>query len=176
MANDDIFTLADDPEAARAAADRLFMEVKRTLTKLLPASAEVLHVGATAVPGCLTKGDLDIVVRVEPADFSDADHLIGNYVARNPGSARTAEFAAFEDESRTPHLGIQLTTKGGALDVFHRFAEALRADARLVRRYNELKLAFRHQPMAIYRAEKDAFVAEVLRGSVDPYAQNPVAD
>jgi GrpB-like predicted nucleotidyltransferase (UPF0157 family) len=39
-------------------ADRLFRETRAKLLKLLP-GADVEHVGSTAVPGVLTKGDLD---------------------------------------------------------------------------------------------------------------------
>lgn len=163
MTHPDTFSLAPDPDAARAAADRLFAAVRRDLVARLPPSAEVLHVGATAIPGCLTKGDLDIAVRVEAADFAAAEAGLAGAFGRNAGSARTDGFAAFEDARRTPHLGIQLTVKGGALDGFHRFAEALRADPALLRRYNDLKRAHHDGPMAPYRAAKDAFVAEVLR-------------
>lgn len=115
------------------------------------------------MPGCLTKGDLDIVVRVQREDFQAAEAALAARYARNSGSVRTNEFAAFEDETCTPHLGIQLTVKGGGVDVFHQFAAALRADPALVKRYNELKLAHDGQPMDRYRAAKDAFVTDALR-------------
>ncbi|WP_049766101.1 GrpB family protein [Rhodopseudomonas palustris] len=163
MADSDVFRLTSDDQQARRAAERLFGEVTRELGSMLPASAEVLHVGATAVPGCLTKGDLDIVVRVERGDFLAVESRFAKFFPRNAGSIRSDEFAAFADAARTPHLGIQLTTKGGAFDHFHRFIAALRADPELVRRYNALKLAHHNQPMDRYRAAKHAFIAEVLR-------------
>ena len=126
MAHSDVFHLNADDRQAREAAERLFETVRRDLHAILPATAEVLHVGATAVPGCLTKGDLDVVVRVRRLDFEAAQTALAACFPRNRGSTRTAEFAAFEDEKQTPHLGVQLTVKGGAFDVFHRFAAALR--------------------------------------------------
>ena len=54
MAHGDTFTLAPDLEAARLAAQQLFDAVRKELTHVLPPSAQVLHVGATAIPGCLT--------------------------------------------------------------------------------------------------------------------------
>jgi GrpB-like predicted nucleotidyltransferase (UPF0157 family) len=163
MTHGDVFFLAADSDAARVAAERLFDDVKDLLTQVLTPSSDILHVGATAIPGCLTKGDLDIVVRVNPVDFAEAEIQIAKHFARNEGSIRTAEFAAFEAETLTPHLGLQLTSKGSAFDFFHRFAEALRTDPDLVRRYNDLKLAYQARPMADYRAAKDAFIAEALR-------------
>jgi GrpB-like predicted nucleotidyltransferase (UPF0157 family) len=170
MAHDETLKLAPDPDAARGAAETLFRMVASELAAVLPASAEVLHIGATAVRGCLTKGDLDIVVRVDRADFPAAQALLVERLSRNVGSTRTDEFAAFEDAHCSPHLGVQLTVKGGAFDVFHHFVEALRADPVLVRRYNDLKQRFRDGPMTDYRAAKDAFVGEVLaaRGVAAP--------
>jgi GrpB-like predicted nucleotidyltransferase (UPF0157 family) len=170
MAHDDTLKLAPDPEVARGAAETLFRMVASELAAVLPSSAEVLHIGATAVPGCLTKGDLDIAVRVDRADFPAAQALLMERLSRNVGSTRTDEFAAFEDAHCSPHLGVQLTVKGGAFDIFHHFVEALRADPVLVRRYNDLKQRFRDGPMADYRAAKDAFVGEVLaaRGVATP--------
>lgn len=165
MAHPDLFHLAEDAEAARSAAERLFDDIRNELGPVLPVTAEILHIGATAVPGCLTKGDLDVVVRVDRADFSVVEAGLATLLGRNEGSARTDEFAAFEDAGRTPHLGVQLAVKGGAFDDFHLFAEALRADPQLVLRYNALKLAHQDQPMTVYRAAKDAFVAEVLQSS-----------
>jgi GrpB-like predicted nucleotidyltransferase (UPF0157 family) len=152
---------ADDAEA-RAAAERLFARVAVDLAEVLPASAEIRHVGATAVAGCLTKGDLDVVVRVPAADFLSADAALARRLARNAGSERTDTFSSFEDSTALPHLGIQLTVIGSADDCFHLFAEVLRGDPGCVARYNALKRAYHGRPMQAYRAAKDAFVSEVL--------------
>ena len=157
------FRIADDTEEARRAAEALFAVVVGELAPILPASAAILHVGATAVPGCLTKGDLDIVVRVERADFAPAEARLAARFDRNGGSIRTDDFAAFEDAGRSPHLGIQLTVRGGPFDVFHLFAQALRDDPALLLRYNALKLRFDQGPMRGYRSAKDAFVGASLR-------------
>ena len=106
------FTLADT-ESARVAAERLFASVRETLAELLPPTADIRHVGATAVPGCLTKGDLDIVVRVPANDFAAADAVLASRFARNGGSIRTDTFSAFEDGSSQPHLGVQLAVITG---------------------------------------------------------------
>ncbi|WP_264073582.1 GrpB family protein [Rhodopseudomonas palustris] len=164
MPNPVRFHIAADHDHARDAVERLFASVKQQLIAVLPNTSEILHIGATSVPGCLTKGDLDIVVRVERKDFHATEAALAARYARNSGSVRTNEFAAFEDDACTPHLGIQLTVKGGEFDVFHQFAAALRADPALVERYNELKRAHDGQPMDRYRAAKDAFVTDALRG------------
>lgn len=163
----DIFALPEDQQDARARAARLFERVRVELEQALPASCEVLHVGATAIVGCLTKGDLDVVVRCEPADFDKADEVLAERFDRNSGSARTVDFSAFEDKGTLPELGVQLTAKGGRLDIFHLFAAALGRDQRLVDRYNELKRSYDGQPMDVYRTAKSAFVDSVLKGKLE---------
>lgn len=157
------FSLHPDHAQARADAERLFEHIAAELRRMLPASADIRHIGATAVPGCLTKGDLDIVVRVPVEDFGEADLALAARFARNIGSKRTDGFSSFEDGAASPHLGIQLTVVGGEDDDFHLFAEALRREPELVAQYNALKQAFVGQPMQVYRDAKSAFVTDVLR-------------
>ena len=156
-----LFRLAD-MEAAREAADRLFEETVRSLRPVLPETAEIHHVGATAIPGCLTKGDLDMVVRVAASDFRTADRALGARYVRNTGSVRTETFSAFEQRESVPPLGIQLTAKGGEQDFFHLFIARLLADPALVARYNALKRRFEGKPMDVYRAAKSDFICQVL--------------
>ena len=158
----EIFRLAADMAAAHASAAELFAIVLSVIGPRMPPTASILHIGATAIAGCLTKGDLDIVVRVMPEDFTAADVALGDLFARNDGSIRTAAFAAFSDESSTPPLGIQLTAIGGAFDDFHVFAERMAARPDLVARYNSLKRIHDGQPMSDYREAKARFITEIL--------------
>ena len=162
MADEPEFLLHPEPARARAAADALFERIAAILRAVLPAGADIRHVGSTAVPGCETKGDLDIVVRVPAVDFAAAEAVLTARLTRNTGSVRTDTFAAFEDATTAPHLGVQLAVIGGPFDDFHRFEAALRRDASLVERYNVLKMQFHGRPMDEYRAAKDTFIAEVL--------------
>lgn len=162
MPETEIFSLHSDWEAAAAAAALLFERISAELRPLLPASAEIRHIGATAITGCLTKGDLDIVVRVDARDFTNADRLLEHAFERNTGSIRTDSFAAFEDRETSPHLGIQLTSIAGPNDDFHLFVDIVRADPALVARYNELKRRHDGRPMDEYREAKARFVTEVL--------------
>jgi GrpB-like predicted nucleotidyltransferase (UPF0157 family) len=155
------FAIAD-AERAREAAQRLFATVSGLLATRLPPTADVRHIGATAVPGCLTKGDLDIVVRIPAADFATADAALASLFARNEGSIRTETFSAFEDATSKPHLGIQLATIDGPSDFFHLFVEALQCSPQLVGEYNALKRHYDGIDMDVYRAAKDDFVERVL--------------
>lgn len=156
------FSLHTDQDAAREAAARLFQRVATELKNLLPDTAEVRHIGATAVPGCLTKGDLDLVVRVPADAFDAAERALASRFPRNVGSKRTDSFSAFEDPDTNPHLGVQLVMAGSEDDVFHLFLDALLREPDLVGAYNALKRKFAGQPMETYRQAKDAFIREVL--------------
>jgi GrpB-like predicted nucleotidyltransferase (UPF0157 family) len=150
-----------DPERARDRAERLFGQIRTSLQSVLP-RADIRHVGATAIRGCLTKGDLDIVIRIPAEDFPHGEATLSKRFTRNIGSTRTTNFAAFEDASTDPPLGIQLTTINGPFDFFHEFVDALSASPPLVREYNALKSAHEGREMAVYRVAKDAFVERVL--------------
>lgn len=151
-----------DPERARADAEKLFDTVSRMLAAILPQAADIRHIGSTAVPGCQTKGDLDIVVRVPAEAFEEADTALASNYARNEGSIRTNSFSAFEDPSSHPHLGIQLVVIDGPFDDFHQFVELLLQSPELVDEYNALKRANDGVDMGSYRAAKDTFIKRVL--------------
>jgi GrpB-like predicted nucleotidyltransferase (UPF0157 family) len=131
------------------------------LRGLLP-GADIQHVGSTAVPGSLTKGDLDIQVRVEEDAFDAAEVLLAARFERNPGSVRTPAFASFKDDSARPPLGVQLTTKGSEFDFFVRARDRFLADPALVARYNAIKRAFDGRSMAAYREAKAELFEELL--------------
>ena len=158
------FHLHADPEAARAQATALFLSVMPGLAAMLPRSAEITHVGSTACPGLETRGDLDILVRVPPDRFPEAEAALAGAFARNTGSIRTGDFVAFEMTGTSMPVGIQLAAKGGAFDHFHLFAAALSAHPALVDGFNEIKRLFDGQAMADYRAAKALFINAVLDG------------
>ena len=142
-------------------AARLYAEVEPRLRALLPA-ADIQHVGSTAVPGSVTKGDLDVVVRVEPAAFAAADKLLGKHFDRNLGSDHNAEFAAFSVADTQPELGIQLVAIGGGADHFLAWRDRLVADPELRAAYDGLKTRFDGASMDAYRAAKGEFIRGIL--------------
>lgn len=144
-----------------AAAERLYSKIESTLTRLLP-WAEVSHVGSTAVPGSMTKGDLDVVVRVHESEFERSEQLLSIHYARNEGSDRTEDFAAFMDDTTMPELGIQLVVAGSSSDVFNIWLEQLLGDLQLRQEYDDLKMQYEGCDMEAYRHAKASFIAERL--------------
>jgi GrpB-like predicted nucleotidyltransferase (UPF0157 family) len=150
-------------EEFRDAARRAYDEHRRTLGALLP-RAQIEHVGSTAVPGSVTKGDLDICVIVEPAEFSEADALLAGCCTRNHGSIHTTSFAAFIADGSAIDVGIQLVAAGSEWDTFVLWRDLLRSDPALRHAYDELKRRYDGGPMDEYRAAKSAFIGEALSG------------
>jgi GrpB-like predicted nucleotidyltransferase (UPF0157 family) len=160
---DERFWLVDDPAAAAVHAEILFESIRSTLRPLLPLDASIEHIGATAIPGCETKGDLDLVIRVSAGSFSLCRSVLSERYAANTGSVRTEAFAAFEDSTAPMPLGIQLVVVGSEFDGFLGFRDRLKADASLVQQYNVLKRAFHSKAHEQYRAAKAAFIESTMR-------------
>lgn len=161
MTTRDILMLQPRNEAEHLASDA-YNEFVRRWKNDLPKSAVIEHVGATAVPGCLTKGDLDICIRTDPQDFEEAERQLARSFERNAGSVRSGTFAAFMDDERVPPLGVQLVAKGSELDFFVRFRDRLRENANLLSSYNDLKRRFEGQDMEDYRSAKADFISRAV--------------
>lgn len=125
----------------REAAEILFLEEKEKVQLLLP-HAEIHHVGSTAIPGSLTKGDVDIQVIVNQEDFNLSKEILVKYYDINAGSVSDDTFISFKDDDRNPPLGIQLTVRNSFLDIFWKITDVLRENENLRQQYNQIKREF----------------------------------
>ena len=139
----------------RAKVDALFARVEGHLRSLLPA-AHIEHVGSTALPDGLTKGDLDVQVRLDGEDYDAACRLLSALFQDNPGGF-TEEGRSFKDDSTDPPLGIHVTIIDGPSDIQFRQRDLLRARADLRAEYDALKTKFDGGDMDEYRRAKEAF-------------------
>ncbi|MCY8940266.1 GrpB family protein, partial [Peribacillus frigoritolerans] len=101
--------------------------------------ADVQHVGSTAVPNCLTKGDLDIQVRVTTEQFQMAVQTLSALYELNEGSVKTDSFRAFKDDSTVPPLGVQLNVINSEFDFFWKFRDVLLINDKYRKEYDDLK-------------------------------------
>lgn len=133
------------------------------LAQLLPDS-EVEHIGATAVPGALTKGDVDLLVRVPPERFEGAVQVLRSYCAPHYPEDWTPTLASFKEQPEVElPVGIQLVIADSADDrLFVRWRELLRKDPDLLARYNEFKSAHAGENYAEYTKAKGQFIEQVL--------------
>jgi GrpB-like predicted nucleotidyltransferase (UPF0157 family) len=129
------------------------------LTALLP-EADVEHTGGSSLPGALTRGDVDLHVRVAAADFPVALAALEARFTAYYRPMWTPEFAAFTipEEQRLP-TGLVLTAVGGEHDLrFTRGWALLRARPELLTEYNDFKQRFAAlEDEDGYRATKTAF-------------------
>ncbi|MEC2073383.1 GrpB family protein [Alkalihalophilus marmarensis] len=124
--------------------------------------ASVIHVGSTAIEGSLTKGDVDLQVRIPIEEFDHAKSFLLKHYTINTGSTQTSFFCAFEDEEDLLPLGLQLTAEGSELDHFWKVKAYFVAYPCEVIQYNELKLMFEGKDMETYRHAKSLYMRRIL--------------
>jgi GrpB-like predicted nucleotidyltransferase (UPF0157 family) len=100
----------------RASAHRAVERHRRRILEVL-GDAEIEHVGATSVPGALTKGDVDVLVRVSGQRFADAVERLRPLYAVHQAHNWTGTLASFVDrEAIEPPVGVQLVVAGSSDD------------------------------------------------------------
>lgn len=149
---------AVDPIELACARDAALAQLRAAL----PAWADVLEVGSTAVEGVIGKGDIDLLVRVPAERFEEARGLVDQVFARNPDQLSNDRYQGYLVPSELD-VAVQLTVRDGPYDSFVAFLDALRASPARVEQYNALKRAWDGRPMDEYREAKAAFIEEILR-------------
>ena len=141
---------------------RILGQVFAQLEALLP-EAELHHIGATAIPGALTKGDVDVLVRVPGARFQVVvDRLKRHFTIKQPANW-TPEFASFgDDTSFELPLGIQVLVKDAKDDVLLFLRDYFISHRYALAEYNRLKMTHAAEGSEGYWKAKDKFLAEIL--------------
>ncbi|HYK52060.1 MAG TPA: GrpB family protein [Candidatus Eremiobacteraceae bacterium] len=137
-------------------------ERHRDIVRSLIPTARVEHIGATAIPTALTKGDVDLLVVVDPKVFAEAEAVLAQRYERNEGSERSATFAAFIDPEGAIPVGLQLVADGSPDEVAFRAAQTRLKEPSTLARYNRLKERFRGKSPDKYLEAKASFIAELL--------------
>src|SRR5690625_563240 len=143
-------------------AEKTFQTQKKIIEELIP-NADVQHIGSTAISNCLTKGDLDIQIRVSEKQFIQAVEALLTRYEINEGSVKTNEFRAFKDDTVNPPLGIQLTIIDSELDFFWKFRDVLLQNDQYRLEYDKLKMNFSGKSMEEYRKAKSKFINKIQR-------------
>lgn len=146
-------------------AESLLPVARRTLVQVqsqlndLAVRGELEHVGGSSVPGALTRGDIDLHLRVAPAAFEAITRELKQAFAIVHPEIWSLTLATFEVYTKPP-VGLAVTPAGSEHDLrFTRSWRLLAADPELVAEYNEMK---RCAPDADYEARKSAFFDMVL--------------
>jgi GrpB-like predicted nucleotidyltransferase (UPF0157 family) len=150
-------------EEVRGRVSGIFARRRAELEGMLP-GARVEHVGSTAVPGSLTKGDLDICVIVEAAEFEPASRVLAECFRIHQPENWSPTLASFVAPAADGiDVGVQLVPAGSPDEqAFVGWRERLRADPELRSRYDELKRRHRADGVDAYRAAKERLITETL--------------
>jgi GrpB-like predicted nucleotidyltransferase (UPF0157 family) len=153
-----------EPEGIHREAVAACCKSHRARIELVLEDVEIEHIGSTAVPGALTKGDLDLLVSVPEPRFSSAiDSLKDLYVVDQPENW-SSTFASFrhEPEGDIP-VGVQVVIAGsGDESLFLEWRDRLRSDAGLLERFNAFKRDQEGTDPDSYVEAKALFIESVL--------------
>ncbi|MBI3285815.1 MAG: GrpB family protein [Burkholderiales bacterium] len=151
-----------NPEHYQPAAALLYAEVATAVQAALPL-ARLEHVGASAIPGAVSKGDLDICVLVAAEQHAAAVAVLqGLGYAIKPDTLRTPELCMLQADSKELDVALQVVAVGSKFEFFMHFRDALRADPELVVAYNRVKLEALALGPVRYRQEKAKFIQQAL--------------
>lgn len=153
------------PDQYQPAAVASFKAIAERIASVLP-DAQVEHVGASSIPGAVSKGDLDVCVIVGRDRFAASLNRIlelGYQVKAD--TLRTDQLCMLIPLAPADDHAIQLVEADSRFQFFLTFRDALRNDPSEVARYNEVKLRAAGQSEQEYRRAKSAFIAEVLEAS-----------
>ena len=153
-------TLVDVGELAPLAQE-VIASFERDLGSAL-ANVEVHHIGATSLPFGLTKGDVDVNVRVDESRFPAVVETLDEPLAAAQPDNWTATFASFSADAYALPLGVQVTVIGSPDDFLLALRDHMRADASLLRRYDNIKVAAASGGSDAYWMAKDALLRQVL--------------
>lgn len=156
------------PITLRAATDLaplvepIVTETVARIATSLP-DAEVHHIGATAIPGALTKGDVDVLVLVASESLSQAISVLGQQYAVKQRENWTAGFASFGDDTGYAlPLGAQVVVRGSENDFLLYLRDYLTAHRSALEEYNQLKVEHAGADAQRYWEAKDAFFERIL--------------
>jgi predicted acetyltransferase/GrpB-like predicted nucleotidyltransferase (UPF0157 family) len=132
------------------------------LQRLLP-GAEIEHIGATAIPGALTKGDLDLMVRVPSAEFQAAVAKLKSAFSVKQPDNWNENFASFGGDTGCElPLGIQLVARNSEADFFVFLRDHFVQHPTALAAYNQLKIRHAGEGPEGYWKAKDRFLSEIL--------------
>lgn len=143
--------------------NNLFTILSKELNLILP-KAKIEHIGASSIPGSISKGDLDVYVGVDSSYFNLAIELIksiGFY--EKEGTFRSEELCMLVTDKFNYDVAIQLVANGSEFEDFLVFRNLLRDDHELVLKYNNIKTLAQSLSDDDYRKEKNKFIERVLR-------------
>jgi uncharacterized protein len=117
------------------------------------------------VPGALTKGDIDILLRTSPSDFALTVAALKRHFQIKQRANWTLEFASFgEDAAYDLPVGVQVVVKNSRMDFFLFLREYFIKNPASLDEYNRMKAAHSRDGEKGYWKAKDEFLSKILAG------------
>jgi len=151
-----------EPEQYQQRCVQLFNMYKKDISILLP-FAKIEHIGSSAIPNAISKGDLDIYIEVEPDQFEFAIAQLKtlNFIEKQ-NTLRTDEICMLESLNNDD-VAFQIVVTDSVFTFFLTFRNKLMDSPALVNEYNQLKLKCSHLDHDQYRTIKADFINRVLK-------------
>ncbi len=140
----------------RETVKKAFLQEKRAIAKILP-GINVQHVGSTAIPNSLTKGDLDIQVRVKKKDFAKTVKKLMKLYKKDTENRRTKTYVGLKKCNGEIPIGIQVTVIGLKEDDFSKLRDILLSNPKHQKEFDSLKKKYNGKTMSEYRRAKAKF-------------------
>lgn len=149
------------PEHYQPHCQQLYDYYAEKVQQLLP-HAHIEHIGASAIPGLISKGDLDIYVALDESDINQAIELLKTLNFRvKSNTLRTSQLCMLES-TNGDDTAIQLVANGSEFTNFLHFKYALLTHEHLRCQYNTLKSKCEQLSAEHYRQIKSAFIQYLL--------------
>ncbi|WP_044100083.1 GrpB family protein [Acinetobacter pittii] len=150
-----------EPEQYQQRCAQLFNSYYKAICALLP-FAKIEHIGSSAIPNAISKGDLDIYIEVIPEQFEFAIEQLKtlNFIEKQ-NTLRTHELCMLESLNNDD-VAFQIVVTDSVFTFFLTFKNKLISSPTLVNEYNQLKLQCSHLDPDQYRTIKSDFINRVL--------------
>ena len=138
-----------------------FNSYQKDISTLLP-FAKIEHIGSSAIPNAISKGDLDIYIEVMSEQFEFAIEQLKtlNFIEKQ-NTLRTHELCMLESLNNDD-VAFQIVVTDSVFTFFLAFKNKLINSPTLVNEYNQLKLQCSHLDPDQYRTIKSDFINRVL--------------
>jgi len=141
---------------------RAYEDVRSEVWRVLP-SARIEHIGASAVEGLISKGDLDVFVGVDYQNFDESIvKLMSLGYREKEGTLRTDSLCMFVVDRYPWDAAVQLVSNDSEFEFFLEFRDKLKANEGLAQEYNKLKMECAGMEPDEYREVKSRFIEDVL--------------
>lgn len=150
-----------EPEQYQQRCAQLFNSYQKDISALLP-FAKIEHIGSSAIPNAISKGDLDIYIEVMSEQFEFAIEQLKtlNFIEKQ-NTLRTHELCMLESLNNDD-VAFQIVDTDSIFTFFLTFKNKLINSPTLVNEYNQLKLQCSHLDPDQYRTIKSDFINRVL--------------